>query len=408
MIAAATLCESLTQEIDIHLFEKNNKLGAKVIISWWGRCNVTTGIYKKDDLLKNYPRWAEFLEYSFSKFWPRKVRNWFENHGVPLKEEADKRIFPISNKGTDLVWIFDILFADKKVHLHFNESVVSISEIKNISESDKKFQLTSASWTYNFDYIIITTWGNAYAHTWSTGDWYTFARALWHTITPLWPSLNSFLIKEERVKILSGISFATASLRVDLDKTMKAEWPVLLTHFGISWPATFVIAAYSAFETIDASHPLKIYFKPFASYDQNWRNIFFLDQNKVSPQKELHSILGLHFPKRFVQEFLSQSTINPQQKICHLSKKDRETLTDMLWNWICLTAISRRAWDEFVTAWWVTLSEVNPQTMESLICPWLFFAGEILDVDGFTGGFNLQSSRATGMVAGWAIVEKCK
>lgn len=403
IMAAAALSELENIDVEIHLFEKNKSLWTKVLISWWWRCNVTTGIYKNKELLEHYPRWAEFLKYTFSKFWPRKVKNRFENHWVKLKEEVDFRIFPVSNKWSDIVWIFEDIFIEKKVNLHFNESVVSIKKNK------KKFTLVSNISSYEFDNVIITTWWNAYSHTWSTWDGYTFAQECGHTITTLWPSLSSLLTKETRTYKLSWLSFKNAILYIDVDwKQLHATWGMLLTHFGISWPATFVVSAYSAFETIDEKHPLQILFQPYSDYDFNRRNTFLLEAMKDQPKKELQTIVWQKFPKRFVEEFLQHEKINPKQHIIQLTKAIRENIANKLWNGIPLNAISRRPWDEFVTAWGVDTNEVNPETMESLLCPWLYFAWEILNIDGFTWWFNLQSSRATGMIAGLSIWNKIK
>ncbi|EKD24929.1 MAG: hypothetical protein ACD_80C00145G0063 [uncultured bacterium (gcode 4)] len=403
MMAVAALSELHGDDAEIHLFEKNKSLWAKVLISWWWRCNVTTGIYKNKELLEHYPRWAEFLKYTFSKFWPRKIRNRFEDHGANLKEEADFRIFPVSNKGSDIVWIFDAIFSDKKVNLHFNESIISIK--KNEKKSGKKFALVSDISSYEFDYVLITTWWNAYSHTGSTWDGYTFARELWHTITPLWPSLSSFLTKETWTHKLSWLSFKNAILRINLHwNKLSASGGMLLTHFGISWPATFIISAYSAFETINESTPLQIYLQPYSDYDVHRRNAFLLEAMKDQSHKELQTILWQKFPKRFVEEFLHHEKIDPKQHANQLTKKTRDTLSDRLWNGILLNAVSRRPWDEFVTAGWVNTTEINPETMESLICPWLYFAWEILNIDWFTWWFNLQSSRATGMIAGLSIL----
>lgn len=406
MMAAAALSESGISA-DIHLFEKNKMLWAKVLISWWWRCNVTTGIYKNAELLKNYPRWAEFLKYTFSKFWPRKIRNRFEDHWAELKEESDSRIFPVSNKGSDIVWIFERMFSDKKVTLHFNENIISMTG--NEGTSQKRFTLTSALSSYEFDSVIITTWWNAYAHTWSTWDGYVFARACWHTITPLWPSLNSFLTQDTRAHELPWLSFQNATLSVNVQgKKMSTSWAFLFTHFGISWPAVFVLSAYSAFELIDQMHPLLVTIQPYSDYDVHRRNAFFLEAAKTQSHKQLQTILSQKFPTRFVEVFLRHEHVDPQQAMNQVTKKLREDLSKKLWSWITLNIISRRPWDEFVTAGWVSTAEVNDKTMESLLCPWLYFAWEILDIDWFTWWFNLQSSRATGMVAGLAIGEKIK
>lgn len=290
----------------------------------------------------------------------------------------------------------------EKVILHFGESIVSIKK-------NKKFTLVSDISSYEFDYVILTTWWSAYAHTWSSWDGYTFARECWHTITPLWPSLNSFLTKETWTHPLSWLSFKNAMLHIKLhEKKLTAMWWILLTHFGISWPATFVISAYSAFEKIDETNSLEILVQAYSDYDFNRRNTFLLTAMKEQPNKELQTILWQKFSKRFVEEFLRFEKIDAKQHAIQLTKSTRESLANKLWNWFPLHAISRRPGDEFVTAGGVDTNEVNNETMESTLCKWLYFAWEILNIDGFTWWFNLQSSRATGMIAGLSIWSKLR
>lgn len=342
-----------------------------------------------------YIRGADFLQPILASFGPRKVYKWFENHGVPLKVEQDMRVFPVSNNGKDVVWAFEKLFADYDVQVHFKEWV------KNLFIENSTYKVVTDVSEYEFDIVVLTTGGNAYAHTWSSGEWYEFAHALWHTITPLGPSLNSFMTNEPWMHELSWLAFSDAVLRyTDTQKggtSRDSYGPVLLTHFGISWPATFVLAAYTAFETVDQTDPLTAFFQPYQDMDVLVWNKFLLDASVRSPKKRLSTILSESpLPKRFaaafVQRFASDIAIGV------LSKKDRQYLSGLLWNGIPLACIKRRPGDEFVTAGGVSLKEVDSSTLESKIAPWLYFAGEILDVDGVTGWFNLQACWAAGYV----------
>ena len=407
-MAAASICEQASPwSYELHVFEKNSLLWNKVLISGGGRCNVTTGYYKKQDFLDKYIRGSDFIKDALAVFWPRKVYKWFEDHGVPLKIEDDMRVFPISNNGKDVVWVFEKIFAEYWVVVHFKEGVEKLTYTKLDSSATPEndgFVVDTAKDSYDFDVVVLTTGGNAYAHTGSTGDGYSFAAACGHSITPLGPSLNSFMTTDAWMHELSGLSFADAVLRVRLgDGTDKdTHGPVLLTHFGISWPATFVLAAYTAFETVDETHPLTAYFQPFQDMDASVWNTFFLDASMRSPKKRLSTILAESpLPKRFaaafVQRFASDITIGV------LSKKDRQYLSGLLWNGIPLACIKRRPGDEFVTAGGVALEEVDSSTLESKTAPWLYFAGEILDVDGVTGWFNLQACWAAGYVVGKSI-----
>lgn len=395
MMCAAVIAESASHH-EIHLFEKNRKLWTKVLISGWWRCNVTTGYFKKHDLQSKYIRWRDFLQHAISAFWPRKMRQWVEAHGVPLKVEDDMRVFPQSDNGADVVWIFEKVFREKNVQIHFGEWV------DTLQKNEWWFVITTKGWTYTFDAVVITTWGNAYAHTWSAGEWYDLAKPLGHTITPLWPSLNSFLVQEERIKTLSGISFPNAQISYE---KAKVVWPVLLTHFGTSWPAVFAFSAHSTFEKVSRDHPLAIRLTPFAERNTEWRTKRLNDLVQNSPKKQTNTVLGYEFPDRFADALLIVCKIAPEKKIADLLREEKTVLCKTLGEWILLHLIARRAWDEFVTAWGIDTNEIDPDTLESMVCPWLYFAGEVINVDGVTGWYNLQACRSTGYAAGKAIAE---
>lgn len=398
MMAMATLVES-DFFWEIHLFEKNWSLGTKVIISWGGRCNVTTGNYRRKDLESKYIRGADWLREAIGNFWPRKIYQWFEDHGVPLKTETDMRVFPVSDNGKDIVWVFERLSQSKKVTLHYKTG------IESIHHDDGQFELATSQGQFFCDSVIIATGGNAYSHTGSTGDAYEWARSLGHTVTPLGPSLNSFLSKDKWTHELSGIAFQKAKLEVILGwKKQEAIWPVLLTHFGLTGPSTFIIAAYSAFETIDGNHPMKISLSIDADKTPADRHEIFLQASKEYPRKQISTILKQYLPDRVVESWNTHIFTGwLSQEVGLMNKMVRGQIVDMLTGRE-FTIIGRRPWDEFVTAGWVLLDEVDPKTMMSKILPWLFFAGEVLDVDGVTGWYNLTSSWATGRLAGEYVI----
>lgn len=394
MMVAATLLEREDLDAEIHLFEKNSRLWAKVIISGWGRCNVTTGLYKKQDLLPKYPRGATFLEPALEGFGPRAIRRRFEAHGVPLKQEDDGRIFPVSDEGKDIVGVFERLFARGNVHVHLKTAV------EDITKQGSAFCVTTDKDTFLFDHVVITTWGNAYAHTWSTGDGYARARGLGHTITPLGPSLNSFLTADTRLHACSGISFSHATLKKG---QITSSWPVLLTHFWISWPATFAFSSHIPYVTITKQTPYTVLLQPDATLDKSHRQEILTSRAVQTPKKELGTLIRQFFTKKFIETVFEQQWYDTHLHIGNLSKEKRTTLATLFGEGIPLTLIQRRPWDEFVTAGGVALDEVDPQSGQSRLVPWLYFAGEVLDVDGYTGGYNLTSSRAMGRLVGKSV-----
>lgn len=395
-MTAATLLERTDiHETQIHLFEKNSKLWAKVIISWWWRCNVTTGFFKMQELLPKYPRWADFLKPALEQFWPRAIKRWFEAHDVPLKQEDDGRIFPVSDNGKDIVWVFERLFWQWWIHVRAKESVLKI-----ISHQKEWFQVHTSKGVEEFTTIVIATWWNAYAHTWSSGDAYARVRALWHTITPLWPSLNSFLTKEERLHQCSGISFPDAVL---MQWAIQTRWPMLLTHFGLSWPAVFAFSAHIPYEQVTKENPYTLCWKPDATKDKHtWLTIL----TNYAQKKEISSVFREYFPKKFVDAVLSAYGYDAHLMVGNCPKTMRVALATLFGEGIPLTLIQRRPWDEFVTAGGVCLDEVDHNTWQSRLVPWLYFAGEVLDIDGYTWGYNLTSSRAMGRLV-WKKIWNC-
>ncbi|MFA6023596.1 MAG: NAD(P)/FAD-dependent oxidoreductase [Candidatus Gracilibacteria bacterium] len=392
MMAAAAVLES-GAEHEVFLIEKNASLGQKVIISGGGRCNVTTGFSDLSLIAQRYPRGEKFLQSAFYRFSPELVREWFEAHGVPLKKEEDGRIFPVSNNGKDIVGVFETLFKNQKIKIQFK------CELKKIEKQGLQFNLSfSDAKTLLVDKLILTTGGQAYRHTGSTGDGYAFAESLGHTITALAPSLNSFILSEPWIKTLAGVALKKAQLTVK--RTKKIDWsgPLLFTHKGITGPAVFALSSLVAFEEYNAKNPLEIRLDLVPDLSLEALEKTLQAELQKNPKKQVRN-LSFPFPKSLASALCDQLQI-PEGKIsAELSKKDFNRLINIFKN-LSLHAIARGAGDEFVTAGGVDTDEVNPRTMESKICPGLYFAGEILNVDGFTGGYNLQCAWATGKLAG--------
>ena len=402
IMTAATLLEK-DVNAEIYLFETNSVLGKKVSISGGGRCNVTTGIIDRNTLLSKYTRGAKFLIPSFYEFPPDKVISWFESKGVPLKTEEDLRVFPESNIGRDVVKVFEKLFKNR-IFVHLNESVERITPL-----SEKEFHLKTKDSSYNFNIIVITSGGNAYRHTGSKGDGYNFAKSCNHTITKLGPSLNSFEVNQEWCKRLAGISLQDVKLEfLQKDKSkISVNGPFLFTHFGISGPVTFALSSHLAFEEISKENPKEISFIPttlnssFDFWNKELLNIFL-----KSSKKQVKHIISDYIPKRLASEILTLYKVSPDKKSSEVSREERKNIAKAFSGEIKLTLVNRMKGDEFVTAGGVKLDEINKNTMESKITPNLYFAGEVLDVDGLTGGFNLQSAWATGKLAGLSIARK--
>lgn len=397
MMAAAAAAQNPVTEI--FLIEKNTVLGRKVIISGGGRCNVTTGVTDLQKVLENYPRGNKFLISAMTNFPPEKVYAWFESHGVPLKTEKDLRIFPRSNNGQDIVKVFE------KILNKANAKILLKHDVQKITHQNNEFTIEfKNAATLIVDKVVITTGGQAYRFTGSTGDGYSFAESLGHTVTKLAPSLNSFITHESWPKNIAGVSLQKALIRADRDKKYKFTGPFLFTHKGISGPAVFALSSLVAFEDYNAQTPLQIYIDLLPDLALHHFEAEIYKEIQENPKRTIQNTIHKFLPRSLINELLSQLQIPEEKRNCELSKKDTNKLITLIKN-LPLKVIDRGSGDEFVTAGGVDLKEVDGKTMQSKICPGLYFAGEILDIDGFTGGFNLQASWATGKLAGSAATE---
>jgi hypothetical protein len=397
MMCAATLAEKHAGEADVFLIEKNSILGNKVIISGGGRCNVTTGIQDTEEVLKKYPRGKNLIKFAMYNFPPKKVYEWFEEHGVPLKTEADLRVFPRSNDGGDVVGVFENVFKKKGV------GVLLKTKVDSVNKKGKKFVINFADDTdLEVDKLVITTGGQAYKTTGSTGDGYSFAEDLGHTITPLAPSLNAFILKEKWVKDLAGVSFKKSGLKVIGDKTSKFEGAFLFTHNGITGPAVFAISSMAAFDLSDLKKEVKMFIDFLPEFDYEEMSAKIKKALQENPKKSFVNTLDFFIPKSLAEVIANDIKIKPGKINSEVSKSEINKSVEWLKN-ASITVIGRSAGEEFVTAGGIDSREINPKTLESKICPGLYFAGEILDVDGFTGGFNLQAAWCTGRLIGESI-----
>jgi predicted Rossmann fold flavoprotein len=395
LMATATL-HAANPAADVFLLERNDGLGKKVIISGGGRCNVTTGIHDVRTVLTKYPRGSKFLSSAMYAFPPEAVYAWFEDHGVPLKNEPDLRVFPKSDDGKDVVRAFERLFDTLHVHVMLKTQVI---DIDRRTEGGFAVHIKGKSDPLLVDTVMLTAGGQAYRHTGSTGDGYAFAMSLGHTLTLLAPSLNAFFTHETWPAEVSGVSFPHAAITATRGKRTTFTGPLLFTHKGVSGPAVFALSSLVAFEQYDATQPLDITIDLFPNQSADELHRTIAGHIAMHPTKSLLNILASIVPKSLAEVCAREAALPDTARAAEVSKKD--ILRGIAWlKTIPLHVVQRGAGDEFVTAGGIPLTEVNPSTMESRICPGLSFAGEILDIDGFTGGFNLQASWATGHLAG--------
>jgi len=396
MIAAATINE-LNPGIKVVLVEKNKALGKKVLISGGGRCNVTTGYENIKNVLENYPRGNKFLISALHAFGPKSVFEWFESHGVPLKCEEDMRVFPVSDNGGDVVSVFEKIFKNNDTQILFD------SAVEKIEKNGERFLVSiKNSESVMVDKVVLSLGGQAYRFTGSNGDGYSLAENLGHKITSLAPSLHSFVLLEKWAGELSGMSFEKALVSADSEKPNSKKGPFLFTHSGISGPAVFAVSSLSALVPFSKDNPLKIFidFLPDIKQDILEKQIY--DFCQINKKKIFKNTIHHFVPDRLAEVLCNQFGLPKDKHNAEISKKEIADAVRVLKK-TTLHAVGRGNGEEFVTAGGVDLSQVDPKTMESKICSGLYFAGEILDIDGFTGGFNLQAAWATGRAAGKAI-----
>lgn len=389
MMAAATVAEQ-SPEAKVVLIERNKILGQKVRLSGGGRCNVTTGFSDMDEILRRYPRGRNFVKHAFYDFPPEKVMEWFESHGVPLKTEEDRRVFPQSDKGDDVVGAFENLYQKLNVQVILGNGVQTIEKVEG------KFVIgLSNGESITADRVLIASGGEARA----TGGGYALAASLGHTITPLAPSLNAFVVKEPWVKELAGVSFQSARFKLKGAHDYEFTGPFVFSHRGVTGPAVFSVSSLGAYELLKPEVPTRLLVDLLPELSEPELLQKLQGEMAEHPKKTFENVMA-HVVFKSVSEVACKELGIPVVKICaEMPKKDINRAVAWL-KGIPLTVIGRAAGDEFVTAGGVSLKEVDSKTMQSKICPGLFLAGEVLDVDAFTGGFNLQSAWATGRLAG--------
>lgn len=401
MMAAATIVEQnfsapgfgAPSRDKVILIERNRVLGQKVRRTGGGRCNVTTGLSAMDDILRRYPRGRNFLKHAFYEFPPWQVMEWFSAHGVPLKTEPDQRVFPKSDRSEDIVAVFEQIFQKYNVEIFFGTTVTKVSRRNQQFILDVPGRAPLIA-----DRLIIATGGQPDA---KSGG-YAFAEDLGHTITPLAPSLTSFTARELWIKTLAGVSFPSARLRLKGTKDHEFTGPFVFTHQGVTGPAVFALSSLAAYEVLSPEKPARLLIDLLPDREEAALLRQLRESIAAHPKKTFANILASFIPRSVAETACRALDIQTEKIGAEISKKDLNKSLSWL-KGVPLTVIGRAAGEEFVTAGGVSLKEVDGKTMQSKICPGLFFAGEALDVDAFTGGFNLQAAWATGRLAGHVV-----
>ena len=378
----------LNPQLQVTILEKSSKLLSKVRISGGGRCNVTHACFSIPDMIKRYPRGNAFLKKAFHHFFTTDTIEWFAQRGVPLKTEEDGRMFPQSNTSQTII---DCLLreADKhRVHIRMNADV---REVQNMDQANKFRLLLSSGEVLTADYVCIACGGFPKA---AQFDWLTKTG---HTIETPVPSLFTFNIPQNNITALMGISVEDAVVKIAGTK-LQQNGPMLITHWGLSGPAVLKLSAWAARELADKNYHFSIHINWLPAYNENTlRDKLQQLRFDIASQKIINRN-PFALPARLWEYFLNECGISNQLRWADLPAKEQNKLIKVLCGQELEVKGKTTFKEEFVTAGGIRLNEIDVNTLQSKIVPGLYFAGEILNIDGVTGGFNFQNAWTTGWI----------
>lgn len=400
MMAAISSAE---KENKVILLEKNNDLGKKLLITGKGRCNITSSL-DINDFIKNIPGNGKFLYSAFKNFNNIDMINFLKEQGLETKEERGNRIFPITDKSIDVLKCFKKKIKELKIEV---KTLVEVEKI--IVEENKAIGVKTKNENILGDKVIIATGGKSYPSTGSTGDGYKFAKSVGHTVTEIRPSLVPMNCYEKNIcKELQGLSLKNVKIKfedIENNKTIYDDFgEMLFTHFGVSGPIILSGSAYlNRYKDIknllkNKKIKLIIDLKP-ALTNEMLDNRVLRDFSRI-PNKDFKNSLDELLPKKMINVIVEYSKIDPLKKVNNITKSERQELVKIIKNFEIYISSFRPIEEAIITSGGVNIKEINPKTMESKIIRGLYFAGEVLDVDGYTGGFNLQIAYSTGYTAG--------
>ena len=412
LIAAISAAQENNEVI---VLEKMNEVGRKLLITGKGRCNITSNI-PMEEFIRNIPGNGKFLYGAFNNFTNEDIISLLKEQGVNVKVERGQRIFPVTDRSID---VRDAIVKKVKklgVKIIVNAKVQKIITKKNnnkntINVSKVEYLINGKKEVLDCEKVILATGGKSYPKTGSTGDGYEIAKKLGHTVTKIVPSLVPLEAKGDSIRIckqLQGLSLKNVSVKfVDIEKNKeiyKDFGEMIFTHFGLSGPIILSGSAhllrYKNLEELLQNNKIKILIdlKPALSnekLDERMLRDFLSEKNKLF-KNSLDALL----PKKMIDTVIEISNINPNKPVNEITKKERENLVNILKKFEITIKGFRPIEEAIVTAGGINIKEINPKTMESKLVKGLYFAGEIIDVDAYTGGFNLQIAYSTGYTAG--------
>lgn len=375
-----------TENSQVVLFEKTSKLLSKVKVSGGGRCNVTHDCDHSSKLIAYYPRGGRSLRKGFDQFGTRDTRTWFENRGVKLKVEEDGRIFPISDNSQTII---DCLLAEAKSK---GLSIKMKSSVQKVLPKDSGFELMVGKEKHYFDKVIVASGGS------NKNEAYDWLRDLGLSIRPPVPSLFTFNVPDYGMKELMGLSVPKGIVQIPGSK-WKEEGPVLITHWGFSGPGVIKLSSHAAEELFERNYHFPILINWTGKTEDEVRQEL-ITFKKESPKKKVGTKSLFKVPSRLWMALCTKAGISEEQRYDSLAKKSLNKLIEHLVRDPFEVRGKTTFKEEFVTCGGLNLEEVQLKTFEAKNIPGLYFVGEILNVDGLTGGFNFQHAWTSGYLAG--------
>ncbi|MBE6592816.1 MAG: NAD(P)/FAD-dependent oxidoreductase [Ruminococcaceae bacterium] len=379
---------------EVTIFEKNDRCGKKLAITGKGRCNVTNDC-TVEEFLQNVPTNPRFLYSALGRFDTRDTQDFFAEAGVPLKVERGRRVFPVSDKADDIVKALVKTAKELGVRTLY-EKVLSL-----VLENGDVTGLKTDSAAYKFGAVIICTGGKSYPRTGSDGDGYAFARAAGHTVTPLLPSLVPMTSQSKICPALQGLSLKNTSLsivRKDDGKEIYSDFgEMMFTHFGLTGPMILSASAHLP-DAASGKYEAHVDLKP--ALDEKALDARILSDFSKYANKDFVNALGDLLPQKMIPVIISLSGIDERKKVNSITKEERRALVSVIKCLRISLSGFRPINEAIITKGGVSVKEIDPKTMRSKLCRSLYFAGEVIDLDAYTGGYNLQIAFSTGVLAG--------
>jgi len=386
---AAISAKTQGPDAEVLLLEKSDKLLSKVRISGGGRCNVTHACAEPRKLARHYPRGEAFLRKVFAQWGQPEAVQWFARHGVQLKTEADGRMFPITDSSQTVIDVLQGAVEKLGVRIRMGCAVSRMERV------DDAWQLSTPQGALQYDRVIVASGGSPKA------EGLEWLRALGHEVVAPVPSLFTFNLTDERIRELMGVVAPNVRLRIEGTK-LESNGPLLITHWGFSGPAVLRLSAFGARALHERNYAYTVRVHWTGDVNEQIAREQLQAEAAAHPKRQLANAAGFGLPARLWSYLLERAGLQPGKPLGELGPRLLARLLDVLTNDKYAAQGKTTFKEEFVTAGGIALAQVDPLTLQSTVQPGLHFAGEVLDIDGITGGFNFQAAWSTGWLAGRA------